>query len=599
MLAASLCGATAGRAASLQTTTFTYSRNADGAPTAVTTQVDGQPAQTVYLSWDNFTANSDAPTTGTVSAGDGNLLGIGPSPGTSELTMAFTYDVRDRLTGCTPARGPAAAFAYHPASLMASSTLGNRDALQFYYDNTATPLMTNVRQQSSGLTSSFLEATRYLSDGSEQVLLQPRKDTAGVYRTAEETLTPYAYDPYGAPLSPAPTAADEEYDLTENPFQYAGEYRDRTCDIYYLRARWYLPGQQTFLSRDPGDLLHRFNYTAGDPIGRTDPSGLKFTGEDFSRDVDKAVRTLTPGVWAYIEPILPVWGEVMGGVELVGELPSFWHHPTIAGDVEFGVMAASIVTEVVGETPWFDTRFATPNRAFGARIGLDLTLNGAMTATQADQHGHLDPEALIQGTESALYGVFWGRLVGGVGYRPFGLRVDDVDELALSHFQDRNNINQSLVFRVRYNTSGKASFTSPAMESLHVGNYHEAVFAISRDRLITGEIGLQGGNYTWETNWTREAAALKKPSSFIAGKTDRQLILVGKFRDDAVTSAFEWRMSEGGHDAMLFGRTGGSSSPFAGYNKFTNNCQRNAAMVRADIDSGLRTRARFNRTMSN
>jgi len=48
-----------------QTTTTTYLYNADGAPTAVTTQVDGQAATTVYLTWDNFVPGTASPATGT------------------------------------------------------------------------------------------------------------------------------------------------------------------------------------------------------------------------------------------------------------------------------------------------------------------------------------------------------------------------------------------------------------------------------------------------------------------------------------------------------------------------------------------------------
>src|SRR5262249_3436131 len=171
-----------------------------------------------------------------------------------------------------------------------------------------------------------------------------RKDTAGIYDSSVHTFSPYAYDPYGAdPGGRRRSGALQEggYNLSENPFQYGGEYRDPTCDAYYLRARWYQPDHHTFLSRDPVDPLHRDGYTAGNPIGRIDPSGLKFTGEDFSRDVDKMVGKLTPGIAAYIEPILPVWGQVLGGIELVGLLPSFWHHPTLEGHITFSFLPAS------------------------------------------------------------------------------------------------------------------------------------------------------------------------------------------------------------------------------------------------------------------
>src|SRR5215470_2795566 len=65
--------------ATTQTTVTTYAYNADGAPSAVTTQVDGQIATTVYLTWDDFVPGTADPTTGSVRAGNGNLLGAGPA----------------------------------------------------------------------------------------------------------------------------------------------------------------------------------------------------------------------------------------------------------------------------------------------------------------------------------------------------------------------------------------------------------------------------------------------------------------------------------------------------------------------------------------
>jgi hypothetical protein len=176
-------GAAAGPAQTTITTTYQY--NADGALTAVTSQVDTQPPTTTYLTWDNFTPDANAPSSGTVSAANGNLTGIGSTAG---LSGQFAYDVRNRLTTCSPVGQPAVSYTYHPASLMGSSTLASGDALQFYYDNARNPLTVNIRQQSAGLTSSFLGRVRYLSDGSEQVLLQPRKDTASVYDAAAETV---------------------------------------------------------------------------------------------------------------------------------------------------------------------------------------------------------------------------------------------------------------------------------------------------------------------------------------------------------------------------------------------------------------------------
>jgi RHS repeat-associated protein len=563
----------------LQTTTTTYTYNADGARTAVTTQVDGQAPTTEYLTWDNFLPNAAAPSTGTVSAADGNLIGIGASPG---VRTQFDYDARDRLTTCSPASRSPSTYTYDPVSHMATSSLESGDALQFYYDSSPLPLMVNVRHRASGLDSSFLGPVRYLSDGTEQALLLPRKDTAAIYDGSIQSLSPYAYEPYGAPLTSSEPEATTAYDLAQNPFQYGGEYRDPTCQAYYLRARWYLAGQETFLSRDPADGLHRYSYTAGNPVGRVDPSGLKFTGEDFSHDVDKAVARLEPHAWAYVEPVLPVWGDVMGGIELLGLLPSFVHRPTATKITELTFISAGIAAEVGGETKTFDKLFATSSRAFGTRIALDAVLGASQTVAQSYRHGRIDTPSLIQGVTTTAAGIFWGRLIAGVGYRPFGVDVDDVDGLVRQHFQNVSNAQQALVFRMR--TNYVENFSGPVTEHFHLGNYHEAVFAVSRDQLITAEVGLNGnGGYTWQTKWSRDPADLNNPSRFITGRAPKKLMLVGSFRDDAVDTAIRSEMSLGQQNLLSNRQTGSAVSDLPEYRKYSNNCQHNAARVRANI----------------
>jgi RHS repeat-associated protein len=577
-LAVLLAGHGRGVAATQTTTiTTTYQYNADGAPTAVTTQVDGQAPTTIYLTWDNFTPNTAAPSTGTVSAANGNLVGVAASPGPP---AQYAYDTRDRLITCDPAGQTASTYTYDPISHMDSSTLASGDALLFYHDNAPLPVMVNSRQPSTGLASSFLGPVRYLSDGTEEVLLLPRKDTAGVYDADAQSLSPYAYEPYGAPLTPTPESETTTYDLGQNPFQFAGEYLDPTCDTYYMRARWYLAAQETFLSRDPADGLHRYSYTAGNPVGRVDPSGLKYTGEDFSRSVGKAVGRLDPHMWAYIEPIMPIWGDVLGGIELVGLLPSFWHHPTTAGMVEFSFLTASIVAEAGGETKWFDGLFASSSRAFGTRIGIDVALGASQTAAQSYRHGRVDVPSMIQGVDTTMYGVLWGRLGAGVGYRPYGLGVDDVDALAATHFRDPNNVQQALVFRVRSDTT--RDVTTPVLEHYHLGNYHEAVFAVARDSVMSAEVGLGDHGYTWMTKWSRDPETLRNPSRFIAGRTPKRLMLVGSFRQDAVDAALRTEMSLGEQN-MLHNITGRTVSDLPEYRKYSNNCQHNAARVRGNI----------------
>ena len=86
----------------------------------------------------------------------------------------------------------------------------------------------------------------------------------------------YAYDAFGN------TA--HGLGSSPNPYQFNGQSNDGT-GLYFLRARYYNPGDGRFLSQDPlmgseadPASLHRSLYASGDPVNRMDPGGR----EDFS-----------------------------------------------------------------------------------------------------------------------------------------------------------------------------------------------------------------------------------------------------------------------------------------------------------------------------
>jgi RHS repeat-associated protein len=64
------------------------------------------------------------------------------------------------------------------------------------------------------------------------------------------------------------------------PFGFAGEYRDAESGLTYLRARYYDPATAQFLSRDPAVATTRepYGYVAGNPLNRTNPTGVCFSG---------------------------------------------------------------------------------------------------------------------------------------------------------------------------------------------------------------------------------------------------------------------------------------------------------------------------------
>jgi RHS repeat-associated protein len=83
----------------------------------------------------------------------------------------------------------------------------------------------------------------------------------------------YEYDAFGNVLNKTGT--------TPNNYLYRGEQYDPDLSLYYLRARFYNPVTDRFLSRDPepGHIaiphsLHKYLYASGDPVNRLDPRGL-------------------------------------------------------------------------------------------------------------------------------------------------------------------------------------------------------------------------------------------------------------------------------------------------------------------------------------
>lgn len=88
-----------------------------------------------------------------------------------------------------------------------------------------------------------------------------------IRQVVDETAEVVAYqefDPYGSPV---------END-GGNPYGYTGEWWESDVKLLHLRARWYLPGDGIFLSRDRVESEPPFQYVRGNPINLVDPSGF-------------------------------------------------------------------------------------------------------------------------------------------------------------------------------------------------------------------------------------------------------------------------------------------------------------------------------------
>jgi RHS repeat-associated protein len=83
-----------------------------------------------------------------------------------------------------------------------------------------------------------------------------------------------SYDPFGVPF--------ETFGSGKSDFGYTGEWYESYTQLLYLRARWYIPGTGTFLSKDLADgneqqpiTLHQYGYARNNPVSYSDPTGFQ------------------------------------------------------------------------------------------------------------------------------------------------------------------------------------------------------------------------------------------------------------------------------------------------------------------------------------
>ena len=209
--------------------------------------------------------------------------------------------------------------------------------------------------------------------------------------------------------------------------------------IYYLRAHWYNPQLQIFLSRDPESTLRRYGYTQGNPVMRIDPRGSKFSwARDIGDPLGRFLKNLNaiPGVGG-LSRIL--FSPVMGALQIVADPGDFWEAvKTNRNGIDI-FLGLGVAAEVAGG--FLDSAFAgygtSLARRFLSRTVSDVVIGVGQSTAAAAGRGfhHFDWNSFRQGLEYTAGAILWRGVTkfnvrkARVPSAPVANRVSDLDSV--------------------------------------------------------------------------------------------------------------------------------------------------------------------------
>jgi RHS repeat-associated protein len=243
--------------------TYDAANNMTKSPTASTLTYDGaNQLQTMLTAAGTTSFNFDT---------RGNRIGQTPPGGPS---TTYGYDQANRLTSY----GAVSSYAYNGDGLRMSKAVTSPSAMttQFSYDmiwtlptilqavatSTGSPTVTSYITGPGGLPVEQIAPGGVVSYFHQDQLGSTAKMTAA----AGAVVGAYAYSPFGT---------ISVITGTPPPFGFAGQYTDNETGLIYLRARYYDPATDQFISRDPlvGQTREPYAYVGDNPLNYTDPSG--------------------------------------------------------------------------------------------------------------------------------------------------------------------------------------------------------------------------------------------------------------------------------------------------------------------------------------